>query len=664
MSIDIDYERLRREMVRRQIASRGIRDEALLEAMARVRREGYIPSWLGEFAYEDAPLPIEEEQTISQPYIVATMIDALRIGRSSRVLEVGTGSGYAAAVLAELAAEVYTIERHASLAQAAHDRLRRDGYHNVHVQHGDGSLGWPENAPYDAIVVAAGGPRVPEMLKDQLAVGGRLVMPVGKEPGLQQLVRVVRTHQDRWTTEDLGAVRFVPLVGAQGWREAPAPEVPARPAPLDEQARTEIMRRCEPFVDHADADLRPLLRRIGDARVVLVGESTHGSSEFHRLRARLTRELVESHGFTIVALEADWPDAARIDKHARDLRVPDEAWEAFARFPTWMWRNEETREFVEWLRARNMPLPPERRARMAGLDLYAMSNSIAELLGFLDRRDPAAAALARERYSCLTPWQRDPAAYGRAAVTGAYRSCEGEATAMLRELMRRRLDQARRVDERWFDAEQNAHLVADAELYYRVMYYGGADAWNLRDRHMFRTLLRLLDFHGPTAKVVVWAHNSHIGDASATDMAARGETNLGELCRAHFGPACYSIGLGTHHGTVAAASHWDGPVEFKRVRPALEGSWERLCHDTKTPGFLLPLRGREDDALRLALERPRLQRAIGVVYRPETERHSHYYHADLPRQFDEWIWIDETSAVTPLPARERDGVLETWPSGL
>ena len=409
MSIEIDYERLRREMVRRQIASRGIRDEALLEAMARVRREGYIPSWLGEFAYEDSPLPIEEEQTISQPYIVATMIDALRIGRSSRVLEVGTGSGYAAAVLAELASEVYTVERHASLAQAAHDRLRRDGYHNVHVQHADGSLGWPEHSPYDAIVVAAGAPRVPENLKRQLKVGGRLVMPVGKEPGLQQLVRVVRTHDDRWTTEELGAVRFVPLVGAQGWREEA--QAAAKPSPLDEDARTAIMRRCEPFVDSAGADLAPVARRIGSARVVLIGESTHGTSEFYRLRARLTRELVEKHGFAIVALEADWPDVARIDGHARDLRVPEEAWEAFARFPTWMWRNEETREFVEWLRARNMGLPAERRARLAGLDLYSMSNSIAALLGFLDRRDPEAAALARERYSCLTPWQREPAAY-------------------------------------------------------------------------------------------------------------------------------------------------------------------------------------------------------------------------------------------------------------
>ncbi len=243
MSIEIDYERLRREMVRRQIASRGIRDEALLEAMARVRREGYIPSWLGEFAYEDSPLPIEEEQTISQPYIVATMIDALKIGRSSRVLEVGTGSGYAAAVLAELASEVYTIERHASMAQAAHDRLRRDGYHNVHVQHGDGSLGWPENSPYDAIVVAAGGPRIPETLKRQLKVGGRLVMPVGKEPGLQQLVRVVRTHEDRWTSEDLGAVRLLPLVGEQGLREEPTSAPAPRPAPVDEDARTAIMRR-------------------------------------------------------------------------------------------------------------------------------------------------------------------------------------------------------------------------------------------------------------------------------------------------------------------------------------------------------------------------------------------------------------------------------------
>ena len=663
MSIEIDYDRLRSDMVRRQVAARGIRSRAVLDAMGKVQREGYLPSYLGEFAYEDTPLPIEEEQTISQPYIVAYMVDALGIKPGARVLEIGTGSGYAAAVMAEIAAEVWSIERHATLARAAQERLKRDGYANVHVKHGDGTLGWAEHAPYDGIVVSAGGPRVPDTLKAQLAVGGRLVMPVGEEPGMQKLVRVVRVSAEKWESEDLGDVRFVPLVGVHGWREE---GIPTLPPSITEEAelRSMVMRRCEPFTDIEDVDLGRLMDRIGDSRVVLLGESTHGTSEFYRMRARITRELVESKGFDLVAVEADWPDASRVDHHVRDRRVPAAAWEAFARFPTWMWRNQEMHDFVEWLRNRNLARSPVRRTRFAGLDLYAMSNSIAALLSFLDRRDPSAAATARERLACLTPWQKDPAAYGRAALTGAYRSCEGEAVALLRDLLRRRLEQERQVDEQWFEAEQNARLIADSELYYRVMYYGAADSWNLRDRHMFHTLLRLLEFHGKDSKAVVWAHNSHLGDASATDMAARGEINLGQLCRGRFGDRCYSIGFGTDHGTVAAASHWDAPVEFKRVRPSLPDSYERLFHDAHTPAFLLPLRGDARDPLRQALLKPRLQRAIGVVYRPETERASHYHHATLPEQFDEWIWFDATNAVTPLATKERAGAPDTWPFGV
>ncbi len=663
MSIDIDYDRLRSDMVRRQVAARGIRSRAVLDAMGKVHREGYLPSYLGEFAYEDAPLPIEEEQTISQPYIVAYMIDSLQLRPGCRVLEVGTGSGYAAAVMGEIAGEVYSIERHASLARSATERLKRDGYTNVRVKHGDGTIGWSEYAPFDAIVVSAGGPRVPDALKAQLAVGGRLVMPVGEDVGLQRLVRVVRTAPDKWMTEELADVRFVPLIGVQGFREPVGAVAPA-PKADELELRTLIMRRSEPFTDLEEVDLAPLMKRIGDARVVLLGESTHGTSEFYSMRARITRELIETKGFDLVAVEADWPDASRIDHHVRDRRVPMAAWEAFARFPTWMWRNQEMHRFIEWLRVHNLSRSPLRRVRFAGLDLYAMSNSIAAVLQFLDRKDPEIAGLARERYGCLTPWQRDPAAYGRAALTGAYRSCEGEAVAMLRDLLRRRLEQNRQVDEQWFEAEQNARLIADAELYYRVMYYGAADSWNLRDRHMFHTLLRLMEFHGKDTKVVVWAHNSHLGDATATDMAARGEINLGQLCRNRFTDHCYGIGFGTDHGTVAAASHWDGPVEFKRVRPALPDSYDHVFHETNTPNFLLPLRNQEDDPLRRALMKARLQRAIGVIYRPETERASHYHYATLPEQFDEWIWMDSTSAITPLETRQRDSSPDMWPFGV
>jgi protein-L-isoaspartate(D-aspartate) O-methyltransferase len=659
-----EHDRRRERMVTEQLAARGVRSPRVLRAMGRVRREGYVPSYLGEFAYEDSPLPIEEEQTISQPYIVGAMVEALDLSGGEKVLEVGTGSGYAAAVLAEVAGEVYTIEVHERLARTARERLERDGYTNVHVRRGDGTLGWPEEAPFDAIIVAAGGPVVPESLKQQLALGGRLVIPVGPEVGRQELVRITRIGADRYRREHLAEVRFVPLVGAEGWSSTVPAAAPA-PAPEERSPEARLVAACaEPFDALEEADLEPLLERIGDARVVLLGEASHGTSEFYRLRARITRALVERKGFTIIAAEADWPDAARIDHHVRDRDLPLSDWQAFSRFPTWMWRNREVREFVDWLREHNAGLPHERRARFAGLDLYGLYNSIAEVLGYLEGVDPALAEVARERYGCLTPWQRDAAAYGRAAITGEYRSCEAPVVRMLEDLLRERMGRLREEDERFFDAVQNARLVADAEAYYRVMYYGSATSWNHRDRHMFETLEELMRFHGPQSRAVVWAHNSHVGDASATEMSSRGEFNIGELCRRRHGDRVYSIGFGTDRGTVAAASHWGGELERKRVRPALEGSYERLSLEAGAGNFLLPLRHPRRPELRPMLLEPRLERAIGVIYRPETERASHYFHAELPRQFDEWIWFDETEAVTPLESHELEGMAETYPFGL
>ena len=657
----MDPEQLREEMVVRQIAARGVRSPKVLAAMRKVRREGYVPSYLGEFAYEDSPLPIEEEQTISQPYIVAFMVEALGLEGDEKVLEIGTGSGYAAAVLAEIAAEVYTIERHDKLARIATERLARDGYGNVTVRTGDGTLGWAEHAPFDAIIVAAGGPKVPESLQQQLAVGGRLVIPVGAEVGLQKLIRITRRGHDDFRREELANVRFVPLVGAEGWRE----RGPARPPAPRPSRLADLVKDCaEPFTSLEHADLAPLLQRIGNARVVLLGEATHGTSEFYRLRARITRALIERHGFTIVAAEADWPDAARIDHYVRDRKVPPVPWQAFGRFPTWMWRNHEVREFVDWLRDHNLARAGEQRVRFAGLDLYALNNSIDAVLRYLDRADPEAAAVARHRYGCLTPWQSDPAAYGRAAVTGGYRSCEAEVLQILEDLLAKRLEHVRRDDEQFFEAVQNARLVTDAEAYYRVMYYGAQESWNLRDRHMFLCLSRLLEFHGPAAKAVVWAHNSHVGDATATEMSARGEWNVGQLCRQEWHDRACIVGFGTDHGSVAAASHWGGPMERKHVRPAHEHSYERVCHDTGLASFLLPLRHPRRPELREALTESRLERAIGVIYRPETELASHYFHAVLPLQFDEYVWFDRSEAVQPLTTKALDGVPDTYPFGL
>jgi protein-L-isoaspartate(D-aspartate) O-methyltransferase len=656
----------RRRMVERQLASRGIRDERLLAAMRAVAREAFIAGELAEFAYEDAPLPIAAGQTISQPYIVAMMTAALEIEPHHRVLEVGTGSGYAAAILSQLAAEVYTIERHEELAVAAERRLRALGYANVHVRHGDGTLGWAEHAPYDAIVIAAGGPEIPPPLLAQLAVGGRLVIPIGPTPRDQELVRVRRTGDETYTREELGGVRFVPLIGAEGWQEPGAvtvarPPSPSRPAIL----ATLVREAAEPLADIERDALDAILDRIGDARVVLLGEATHGTSEFYRMRARLTRELILHRGFTVVAVEADWPDAARIDHHVRHGAGPPAPGTGFTRFPTWMWRNREVAEFVEWLRAHNGAVEAlERRVSFHGLDLYSLYTSIDTVLRYLDDVDPDAARVARVRYGCLTPWQGDPAAYGRAVMTRGYRDCEAQVVAMLRDLLDQRLAYQHRDGERFLDALQNARVVANAERYYRAMYYGSRDSWNLRDQHMFETLQVVLAFRGPETKAVVWEHNSHVGNAAATEMGVRGELNVGQLARTTFGDAAYLVGFGTDHGTVAAATDWDGPMEVKQVRPAHPDSYERLCHDAAVGAFLLPLRHPRRRDVREELTSPRLERAIGVVYRPETELASHYFQAVLPVQFDEYVWFDETRAVTPLGHVEARGAPETYPFGL
>ena len=664
-----DLSTLRHQMVHHQIAARGVRSKLVLDAMRKVPREAFLPERLREFAYEDTPLPIAEGQTISQPYIVALMIEALALEGGERVLEIGAGSGYAAAVLAEIADEVYTVERIGQLAEQAASVLSDLGFRNVFVRHADGTRGWPEHAPYDAIVVAAGGPQVPASLKAQLKIGGRLLIPVGTDPRVQELIRVTRISKDEYQTEDIADVRFVPLVGAEGWtpeREIPVPlqRRPSRAESINANLVRAIAKSARPFDSIELIDLQPLLDRIGKARVVLLGEATHGSSEFYRMRDRITRELIAKKGFSFVAVEADWPDAARVDHYVRHFEYPASEWTAFARFPTWMWRNEEVRAFVDWLRTFNGKVEPERRVGFHGLDLYSLYNSIRSVLSYLDEVDPESARVARERYGCLTPWQGDPATYGRAALTGAYRTCEEEVARMLGDLLYKRMDYAEHDGERFLDAVQNARLITNAERYYRIMFYGSRASWNLRDNHMFETLKTLLSYRGRASKAVVWAHNSHVGDAAATEMFSRGEYNVGRLCRQEFGDDAYSIGFGTNSGTVAAASDWDGPMERKTVRPAIAQSYEHLCHETDVAQFLLDLRDQPLTEVTEGLSKPRLERAIGVIYRPETELASHYFQAVLPVQFDGYIWFDQTQAVVPFETTDVEGLPDTYPFGV
>jgi protein-L-isoaspartate(D-aspartate) O-methyltransferase len=657
-----DFAKARAEMVRDAIEARGVRSPLVLKAMGEVPRERFLPAAMREFAYEDAPLPIASGQTISQPYIVAFMTEALDLHGGERVLEIGTGSGYAAAILSRIAGEIYSVERIGQLAEKAASVLSDLGYDNVHVLHGDGTKGWLEHAPYDGIIVAAGGPEVPESLKEQLKIGGRLVIPVGKDKRVQELVRVTRISEDEFKHEDLADVRFVPLIGEEGWAEKEAPKRKYAP-PTERQLAAEIAEACEPFAMIEEAPLDRSLDRIGDAKLVLIGEATHGTSEFYRMRERISRELIAKKGFDFVAIEGDWPDAAKVDHYVRHFEYPPTEWTAFARFPTWMWRNNEVRAFVDWLREYNTHRSPEARVAFHGLDLYSLYDSIRAVLAYLDRVDPATAKIARERYGCLTPWQSEPQTYAQAALSGTYPTCESEVAVVLTGLLEKRRAYIGRDGERFFDAVQNARLIANAEKYYRTMYYGSRASWNLRDGHMFQTLKALLSYHGPKSRAIVWAHNSHIGNAAATEMSARGEYNIGYLCRKEFGSDAYLIGFGTDNGTVAAASHWDGPMEIKRVVASRADSYEGLCHLTSVPNFFLPLRDR-NAPLASALSKPRLERAIGVIYRPETERLSHYFDASLPAQFDEYIWIDRTQAVKPFNVTELAGLPDTYPFGL
>lgn len=442
---------------------------------------------------------------------------------------------------------------------------------------------------------------------------------------------------------------------------------------MTERETLSAVRHAASWFDGTGATLGPLLELAAAADVVLIGEASHGTHEFYRVRADLTCALVQHHGFRIVAVEADWPDAYRANRWVRLGSHDTDAAEAlrdFVRFPRWMWRNDAVVDFLEWLRAFNAGLAREQRAGFYGLDLYSLHSSMEAVLQYLSRVDPEGARRARERYGCFEEFGDNAQEYGYAATLGISRSCEDDAIGQLVELRRRAFDYAgrdRRVaQEEYFSAEQNARLVRNAEQYYRSMFGSRAESWNLRDTHMVETLDALIDWsrtRGESPKAIVWAHNSHLGDARATQMSSFGELNAGQLVRERHGDAAFLVGFTTHDGTVTAARDWDDPAGRRQVRPSLSGSYERLFHETGLERFFLDLRAGE---AREALLPTRLERAIGVIYKPETERASHYFRAKLPEQFDAVIHLDRTNALTPLePWAESEADLpETWPTGV
>jgi erythromycin esterase-like protein len=427
--------------------------------------------------------------------------------------------------------------------------------------------------------------------------------------------------------------------------------------------------RFEPTTD----GMTPLLDAIGDASLVLIGEATHGTHDMYRTRAELTKALITTKGFNVVAVEADWPDAYRVNRWVRDAaaeRDADAALGDFTRFPRWMWRNRDVVGFVEWLRNHNAVRPAAARVGFYGLDLYSLRASMDAVLTYLQKVDPPGAARARYRYGCFEDFAEDTQAYGYAASIGLSRSCEDDVVTQLVELRRRAADYASRdgriAADEYFFAEQNARLVRNAEQYYRSMFGGRVESWNLRDTHMMETLDALrahVRQAAGDARAVVWAHNSHLGDARATGMGRIGELNLGQLARQAHAPETFLIGFTTHAGSVTAASNWDEPAQRMRVRPSLAGSYERLFHDAGIEAGLLRLR---DERLRDALRPARLERAIGVIYRPESERMSHYFDARLADQFDAVLHIDRTTALEPLErwAYDEMDAPETYPTGI
>jgi erythromycin esterase-like protein len=427
---------------------------------------------------------------------------------------------------------------------------------------------------------------------------------------------------------------------------------------------------------YGEDELDQLIDLLGNARFVLLGEASHGTHEFYDLRASLTRKLISERGFAAVTIEGDWPDALRVDRYVRFVGVGDdetanEALAGFRRFPQWMWRNRDVESFVEWLRAYNGSRLSETRAGFYGLDLYSLHASIAAVLSYLDEIDPAAAERARQHYGCFDHVEGDLLRYGIQAQFGIVQDCEDEVVAQLVEVQRRRAAGSGRSPsgDAWFNAMVNAHLVRDAEAYYRAMFGRHNDAWNRRDTHMADALDLLADQLGQEdrrAKLIVWAHDSHVGDARASALGHDGQTSLGTLMRERHPDEVALVGFTTHTGTVACAHDWDEAGMREHVQPSLPGSWEELFHDAGIARFMVT-----SAALKRSIgERSeRLHRAIGVVYRPETERRSHYYHSRLADQYDIVVHIDETHAVQPLeppapPPEAETEPPETYPSGI
>ncbi|GAA4946353.1 protein-L-isoaspartate(D-aspartate) O-methyltransferase [Algibacter agarivorans] len=625
--------------IEEQLKDKGISNTLLLKAFQDVPEAFFLSETLHPYFYEDVRIEKSIEKTEPRVIVVARMLEQLEIKKEENILIIGVDSVYILAVLSKIYKDVYAVETTKTYSNWALEVLKNIDITNVHIKTGKLENGWKEKAPFNAILSASEFKEIPDTIKSQLKIGARLLAPVGPDWSHVMLETMKRISETEYVTKALRDNYFIPkpkLLPVISTETYPEREI------IDEIGISSI-----PFKTIKKFPIDGLLERIGDAKVVLLGEASHGTSEFYTTRQEITKALIEKKGFNLVCAEADWSDAEQINNYVRH-QYKGQDWMPFARFPEWMWKNKEVLDFVEWLKKYNSK--HDNSIGFYGLDLYGLENSIDLVINYLQDIDPDLAVLAKLRYSCIMPYMSNPSVYGKLVKTEKLKSCEKEVLKMLFDLLKnkKRLNHS----QAYFYAYQNATVVVDAERYYKSMYYGSAESWNLRDFHMFYTLKSLLSYYGNNSKAVVWAHNSHIGNALATQMYARGEINIGHLCKEHFGSQSYQIGFGTHTGTVAAAKNWGEKMNVMTVNDSVSDSYENLCHRTNVPNFTLPLGADySEKKLREFLSTPRLERAIGVVYKPETERMSHYFKAVLASQFDEYIWFNKTKAITPIPQK-------------
>jgi protein-L-isoaspartate(D-aspartate) O-methyltransferase len=639
--------------IKEQLKDKGVSNALLLEAFKDIPEAFYLSESLHPYFYEDVRIEKSLENTEPRVIVIARMLEQLKVKEEEKILITGVDSIYILVVLSKIYKEVYTVETNKTYANWTLEVLKTIDITNVHIKTGSTEKGWKEKGPFDAILIATELKKISSTIKEQLKIGAKLLAPVGPDWSHVMLEIIKRVSEKEFTTKATRDSYFIPnpkMIPKIGTETYPENEI------IDEIGINSI-----PFKTIKKYPIEGLLERIGDAKVVLLGEASHGTSEFYLTRQEITKALIEKKGFNFVCAEADWSDAEQINNYVRN-KYKAQDWMAFARFPQWMWKNKEVLNFVDWLKKFNTK--NKNTIGFYGLDLYGLENSIDLVIKYLQNIDEELAELAKSRYACIIPYMSNPAAYGKLVINNKLESCEKEVLKMLFDLLKNK--NKLNHSQEYFYAYQNATVVIDAERYYKAMYYGSAESWNLRDFHMFYTLKSLLTYYGKDTKAVVWAHNSHIGNALATEMYAKGEINIGHLCKEHFGSKSYHIGFGTHKGTVAAARNWGESMEVLKVKESLENSYEYLCHKTNVTNFTLPLREEHSDKkLSTFLSTPRLQRAIGVVYKPEKERMSHYFQCVLPSQFDEYIWFNKTKAVTPIITKTETSKLKNiHPFGL